>query len=863
MASPLIAIAKRQWRSYFNSPVAYVFIVLTLIITGILTWVLGGFYESRQADLEPFFRFIPWVFATLVPLLTMGLWSEERRTKTVEILLTLPVKASQAVIGKYIAAWSLLFVVIVLSTPIVFTTMKLGNPDLGKIICGFIGFWLLCGAFAAIGLFCSTLSRSPVVSFIIANVICVILVFLGLYGTTEFLYGFLPPTVVSAIASMSALTNFTEMQSGSISLFNVLYFVSLIVFFIAMAIINTRNPGESGLGFGGTLFGLLLAGVLIAVNIIAAQLGFRADLTADKQYTLSEGTKGVLKDLEKPVTLKYYFSRGAKDVPQELLSYGNRVQDLLKQYDRKGGKNVFLEVYNPKPFTEEEEWATKFGLTNARTMVPGNTIDPIFCGLVIQSGKTDEIIPFIVSPKLMESPNQAETIEYDITKAIAEVSRTKAAKVGVLSSLPVFGGMTMPPQNPFGGGPPPQPQRAEKWHFISLMQQIYDVTEIKAEATEIPEDITTLVAVHPKGLSEATLYAIDQFVMRGGNLVGFLDPYSIAETAGNQQMAMMGGGGSDLNGLTSAWGATFKGDKFIADPDNMSTTRYRNLGILDIGRESFAENIQAMRDIGTASIFFGGAFEVDKEKAEGVEIVELFTSSEAAGPLDSFRAMGDANAQSKELKAAGEKQPLAVRLTGTFPSAFPGNSSNATHVAEGQGSVVLMGDSDALSDQFGFMNFFGRFMPNPTIGLPMGFIGEATGSSALMSLQNRGNFNRRLDYVDDIEREASKETQEQRAGIQEGIEKANAELAALKPPEGVNPALFLNKELKAKQEQINADILEAEKQIRLAEEKSLKGVRSLGTKLKFLHIAIIPGIVALFGILRFVLRNFLGRPKRA
>jgi len=869
MASPLIAIAKRQWRSYFNSPVAYVFIVLTLIITGILTWVLGGFYESRQADLSAFFRFIPWVFAILVPLLTMGLWSEERRTKTVEILLTLPVKASQAILGKFFAAWGLLLVVVLLSTPIAFTTMIYGSPDIGKIIGGFVGFWLLCGAFAAIGLFCSTLSRSPVVSFIIAAIMCVILVFLGLYGMTEFLYSFLPPSVVSAIAGMSALTNFTAMQSGVVSVFNVLYFVSLIIFFLAMAIINTRNPGESGLGAGGWLFGLLLAGVLIALNIIAAQLGFRADLTEDKLYTLSEGTEGVLNDLDKPVTLKYYFSRGAKDVPQELMSYGKRVQDLLKQYDRIGGDKVFLEIYNPKPFSKEEEWAQKFGLTNARQMLGSTTIDPVFCGLVIQSGKKEEVIPFIVPPQFNRSPSQSETIEYDVTKVISEVARSKPAKVGVLSSLPLFGGMTMPQQNPFGGAPP-QPQRTEKWQFVSMLESFYDVTEIETEATTIPEDITTLIAVHPKGLSDATLYALDQFVLRGGNLVGFLDPYCYTETAGQQNnpMAMMGGGGSDLNGLTGAWGATFKNDKFIADPDNFST-RYRgNLGIIQIGSDDFAENVQAMRDIREVIVFWGGAFEVDQEKSEGVEITELFTSSESAGSLEGFRALADPNAQAKELKAEGEQQPLALRLTGTFPSAFPGNSTNAAHLAEGTGSVVLMGDVDQLGDQFAFqfMNMFGGqrvAMPTGTLGLPMGIIGEAAGNSALMSLQNRGNFDRRLEYVDEIEREASKETQAQMASIQEEIEKANAELAAIKPPEGANSALFLNKELKAKQADINIKIRDSQKKIRLAEEKSLKGVRSLGLKLKVIHIAIIPAIVALFGMFRFVFRNFLGRPKRA
>jgi len=702
-----------------------------------------------------------------------------------------------------------------------------------------------------------------VVSFIIAAILCVLSVFIGFTGITEFLYSFLPPSLVSGIANMSTFTHFMAMQSGAVSLFNILYFISIIVFFLGMAIMNTRNPGESGLGATGWLFGLLLAGVLIAANVIVANLGIRADLTEDKLYTLSEGTSGVLADLEKPVTLKYYFSRGAKDINQQLKDYGKRVHDLLKQYDKRGGDNVYLEVYNPKPFTEEEEWAQKFGLASARDPMGASTIDPFFCGLVVQSGKNEEVIPFFPPPQ----PGQAETLEYDVTKVITEVARTKPAKVGVLSGLPVFGGMSMPQQNPFGGAPP-QPQRTEKWQFVTMLESFYDVTEVKTDATEIPADITTLIAIHPKSLSEDTLYALDQFVMRGGNLVGFLDPYCYTETAGQQNnpMAMMGGGGSDLNGLTEAWGVTFKADKFVADPDNFST-RYRgNLGIIQIGKDDFAENIQAMRDIRDVTVFWGGAFDVDQEKVEAVDVTELFTSSKAAGSLEGFRALGDPNAQAKELKAEDKNLPLAVRLTGTFPSAFAAKT-NATHLAEGTGSVVLMGDVDQLGDQFAFqfINMFGQraAMPTGTLGLPMGMIGEAAGNSALMSLQNRGNFNRRLDYVDEIEREASKETQAQMAKIQKDMDDANAELAAIKPPEGVNSALFLNKELKAKQEQINEKIIEAQKEIRLAEEKSLKGVRSLGVKLKAIHIAIIPGIVALFGFLRFILRSFAGRPKRA
>lgn len=862
MASPLFAIAKRQWRSYFNSPVAYVFIVLALVAIGLFTWTFGRFYEARQADLYPFFFFIPWIFAILVPLLCMGLWSEERRTKTVEVLLTLPVKSSQAIIGKFLAAWALLGVVIFFTLPMVFTTFWLGDPDKGRIIGGYLGFFLLCGAFAAIGLFCSTLSRSPVVSFIIAALVCIISVLIGFSGITEFLYAFLPAKIVSGIASTSTFTNFMAMQSGNVSLFNLLFFVCVIIFFLALAILNTREPSETGLGGSGWLFALLFVGVLIALNVIVSALGIRADLTEDKLYTLTEGTSGVLENLEKPVTLKYYFSRGAKDVAQPLKDYGKRVGDLLKQYDKIGGKNVVLETFNPKPFTEEEEWAQKFGLASAAD--PRNpSVDPFFCGLVVQSGTKEEVIPFFQPP----APGAPETVEYDVTKLVTEVARTKPPKVGILSSLQVFGGMAPPQQNPFGG--PPQPQELPKWQFIGVLESFYDVEELKADAFEIPEDLTTLILIHPKNLSEDVLYSIDQFVMGGGNVVAFLDPYCYTESAGQQTpMAMIGSGGSDINGLSSAWGVTFNPDRFVGDPESYSTRYQPNLGIMEIDNDTFADNVNALTGIRGLTLFWGGAFEVDESKQQdGMEVTTLFTSSKEAGLLESMRAMGALKDQSKNLKAEEKEIPLAVRITGTIPSAFPARATNETHKAEGSGSLVMMGDVDPMGDNFAFqfINMFGQraAMPTGTLALPMGLIAEGTGNTALMSLQNRGNFNRRLTRVDEIERAASKETQAQMQSIQDEIDKANEELAKIKPPEGENSTLFLNKELKTKQAEINVKIRQAQKEIKEAEKESLKGVRSLGTLLKFGNIMGMAAIVALLGLFRFWVRNNRSRPKRA
>jgi len=240
------SIFQREFKAYFDSPVAYVFLVAFLVLVGFLTFGVTMFYERRQANLTPFFFWHPWVYLLLVPAATMGLWAEERRTGTIERLLTLPVTLVETLVGKFLAAWAFIGIALALTFPIVLTTAWLGDPDLGGIFCGYLGSLLLSGACVAVGVFASALSRSQVIGFVIALAICLFLLIIGFDPVINAVSGWgVPAGVVNAVASCSLMQHFDAMRRGVIDFYDIGYYVGVMVFMLAAAHVVTDNRKAS------------------------------------------------------------------------------------------------------------------------------------------------------------------------------------------------------------------------------------------------------------------------------------------------------------------------------------------------------------------------------------------------------------------------------------------------------------------------------------------------------------------------------------------------------------------------------------------------------------------------------------------
>ena len=226
-------VFKREFASYFATPIAYVFILIFLILSGVFTFYLGNFYERQQADLTPFFSFHPWLYLFLVPAVSMKLWSEERKSGTIELLMTLPLAKHDAIIGKFLAAWVFTGIALLLTFPLWITVNYLGDPDNGVVLASYLGSWLMAGGFLAIGSCASALSKSQVIAFIISAVVCLLFILAGFPLVLNVFKDWLPVVLIDTIASLSFLTHFTSVSKGVLSLRDVLYFISMIAFWLA------------------------------------------------------------------------------------------------------------------------------------------------------------------------------------------------------------------------------------------------------------------------------------------------------------------------------------------------------------------------------------------------------------------------------------------------------------------------------------------------------------------------------------------------------------------------------------------------------------------------------------------------------
>ena len=450
---------------------------------------------------------------------------------------------------------------------------------------------------------------------------------------------------------------------------------------------------------------VLLALILVivgAANYILSALSARVDLTAEQLYTLSPGSKAVLGKLDRKVTLKFFFSESAKDMPPSLKTYAEQVRDLLGEYERAGNGNVTLEIYDPKQDSDEEEWAVKYGIEPQQANPFGA---PIYFGLVAVCGTQEQTIPGF-------DPRMESTLEYEITRHITRAVWPERPVVGVLSAIPGVLGeqpnpMMMQRQRPSRG-----------WIAFSELKKDYDVREIAKDAESIDDDVKALVVVHPKDLSEKTLFAIDQFVIKGGRLIACVDPFSFKDfqASGQQQNPMMmqmggQGGPSTLGKLFDAWGVSFDTSKCVADDKASVQMRGRNGAVetdatlLDLGKANIAKDVLTA-GLSQLLLPYAGALEVTAK--DGLAFTPILTTSTNGACLveASMLQMGPA-AIRDQIKPDGVRRTLAGRLTGTFKTAFPKGpdwkegSTNAVPkvVASGESSVFLFADADFLADE--------------------------------------------------------------------------------------------------------------------------------------------------------------------
>jgi ABC-type uncharacterized transport system involved in gliding motility auxiliary subunit len=593
------------------------------------------------------------------------------------------------------------------------------------------------------------------------------------------------------------------------------------------------------------LVALLL--LLVAVNFLVSRVPARVDLTEGNLYTLSDGTRKILRGLSSPVKVKLYISQG-EAVPVQLRSFAQRVEDLVREFKQAAGSNLVVERYNPKPDSEEEDAAQLDGIEPQQLF----TGEQFYLGVAVSQLERKQAIAAI-------SPQREQILEYDLIRAIAQVGRPERPKIGLMAGLPVLGERF----NPYTR------QSSEPWVLANELKREFEVKEIPMSAKEIDKDLNVLLVIHPRDLPPLTEYALDQFVLRGGKLIAFVDPYAYFD----QQPTMPGippqPSSSTLPALFKAWGVSMSPDKVVSDVvfGSGGGSRYTPT-VLSLNRTALNRDDIVTSQIETLLYAFGGAFEV---KGSELKVTELIRSSPNSMLVDNANATKSGDEATKSFKPSNNAMPLALRLNGRFKTAFPEGVKdgdkpvpNTPQLRESaaDNSVILVADVDLLADgaAVDVQEIFGRKVIVPSNGnlaFAMGMVEQFAAGDELISLRSRTAAFRPLTVVRELEAEAQKQYFGKIQALEEEVQKTTAKLQDLQKAQGSagKSGQILTPEQQAEIERFRKTVAESRLALKEVRKNLRRDAESLVFLTKVANIALMPLLVALAGLLVALVRR--------
>jgi ABC-type uncharacterized transport system involved in gliding motility auxiliary subunit len=611
---------------------------------------------------------------------------------------------------------------------------------------------------------------------------------------------------------------------------------------------------------------LAIAVLFIGVTILITFLfrGARIDLTESKLYSISDGTERIVSSLQEPVNLYFFFSQEASAPSPQLRAYAQRVRELLEEITARSDGKLRLNVIDPAPFSEEEDRAAEFGLSAVPINAQGESLYFGLAGTNSIDGR--EVIGFF-------QPEKEEFLEYDIASLIYRLGNPKRAAIGLISSLPVDASFDQ-----MSG------RMQEGWASIAQLRELFDVRSLQADVSAIEPDIGVLMVIHPKDLSEQTLYAIDQFVMRGGKLIAFLDPQAENDTSGQQQQMMgmppMGNRSSSLGPLLDAYGVSFDATQVLGDRELGLTVSLRqgqppsqHIAIVGFNRASMNANDVITAALDTVNTMTAGV--LSKKQDATIEFEPLLQSSTNAALIPAARLafLADSDSLLDGFKATGERYTVAARVHGKLQSAYPNGrpeGASGEHRAESaeDANLILVADTDVLSDPLWIrtQNVFGQrfamawanngdFLANALDNL--------AGSSDLISIRGRQSFFRPFTKVDELRRQADDQLRVKERELDEELRETERKLTELESGRNTQGSLVLSPEQEAELERFQQERVRVRKELRDVRRSLDLEIERLGTVLKVLNIALVPLLIACAAIVLAATRRRRLRAGRA
>jgi ABC-type uncharacterized transport system involved in gliding motility auxiliary subunit len=590
---------------------------------------------------------------------------------------------------------------------------------------------------------------------------------------------------------------------------------------------------------------------LFAINSFGALVlrPYRLDLTETKTYTLSEGTLKLLASLEEPIVLRLYVSGSIAERHAFLAAYARRVHDMLRAYAEASGGKITVELIDPEPYSEEEDRAVGFGLQPI-TLDNGQTV--AYLGVAGTNSTDDvDVIPLL-------SPERETFLEYDLTRLVYNLAHPEKPKIGMVSGLPLSGD----PLNEY-----------RPWEIYRQLGQLYDIRWMGGDISEF-EDVDILMIVHPQSLSDKTLYAIDQFLLRGGKAMVFVDPHSEA-AALRQPRPGMGSTSSNLEKLFAAWGVSFDAKKVVADPTAARQVQYPSgnrtqivdyLVWLSLGRHHFAADSPITGQLRRVNVATAGAIAV--AEGSGLTFEPLLFSSRQAQLVDVDRVnlFPDPLALLRDWQPEDHVRVIAARLSGTLKSAFAdgppaGVESQAEHLSEGRGpaTLIVVADTDLLDDRswLATQTLLGQEILIP-VADNADFIANAldhlVGSGVFADLRGRDVALRPFTRLVELRREAEQAYRAKEQELLDRLKQLEDKLRALQLPAGEGEAV-LSADQREEIAKIRADILETRRELREVQYALRRDIETLQAGVRFVNIAAVPLLVALAAVVIALIRR--------
>ncbi len=641
-------------------------------------------------------------------------------------------------------------------------------------------------------------------------------------------------------------------------------------------------------------FGLtaIAVSLLFGVLIISLMPSLRIDLTEDRLYSLSEGTLSILSNLNEPIELMFFYSDSAtEDVPQ-LRTYGTRVQELLREIVIASEGRLTLTVIDPEPFSEDEDLATQYGVRAVPVTQGG---EGVYFGLVAAKGDADVPEPLRATETMpLIRPDQEEFLEYEFMKIITQVSNPERTVIGLVTQLDIDGGF-----DPMTG------QGTQQWMIMDLIRQLYDVRRIDISSDSIEEDVDILMIVHPQGLSDRFLYAIDQHIIRGGDALLFLDPNADSMVNRSPQGNLIPAGmSSELPRLLEAWGLEFDNSKVLTDNElalrvmmGQGQRAVPHLAMLGVQGNFLTQGDIITNRLETVNLSSAGAISQSNEGSLSFE--PLIVSSSDAMLMDRsvVENVTDPNVLFNEFESEDRSFVIAARLSGMIETAFPegqppilvteeeSSTDNVDEEVSAAGdtasendlvdedieiphlsaslestNIVVFADSDLLTDRLWVQvtQFFGQRIPQPFANngdLVINSMDNLSGGADLSSIRSRGRYSRPFTKVLTLQREADDRLRQEESELSARVAETESALAELNTDEEGNPIGEITPEIQTEIDRFNRELIETRRRLREVRFQLTEDIEQLGSRLKAANTALVPILLSLIFLGRYYYRS--------